>query len=262
MSESPTPSSTTPPTDLISRLVAAEPRVPWMGPYMAYLALMFAVDFAPKEDHYRHAAILLHLVGASWATWIFRRHWLPLGKPRLVLAGAVGLFAAWMWVAGQHWLETITLGGVNLGGTFSFGMSFPFVKIVPLDPASVTNVAADFSSAGSFWTHVVLKITRAVTIVPVVEELFWRGFILRAFVNWDRFETVPVGQFTWVAFVGSSLLSVVQHPANWGVSILCWLLFNGLFYYTRSLTCLMITHGVTNLALYVYVVRAGDWRFW
>ncbi|MBX3394783.1 MAG: CAAX prenyl protease-related protein [Phycisphaerae bacterium] len=262
MSDSPTPRLTKPPTDLISRLVAAEPRVPWMGPYMAYLALMFVVDFAPKEDIYRHAAIVMHIAGAGWATWLFRHYWMGPGKPRLVLSGAVGLFAAWMWVAGQHWLESIHLGGVNLGGTLAFGTSFPFVTIVPFDAAAVTDVAADFSSTASFWTHVFLKITRAVTVVPVVEEIFWRGFILRAFVNWDRFESVRVGQFTWAAFLGSSLLSVVQHPANWGVSILCWMLFNGLFYYTRSLSCLMITHGVTNLALYVYVVRAGDWQFW
>ena len=106
------------------------------------------------------------------------------------------------------------------------------------------------------------SITRAVMIVPVVEELFWRGFILRAFVNWDRFDQVPLGRFTWMAFLGSSLLSVVQHPGNWGVSMVCWMLFNGLFYWRKSLLCLMITHGVTNLALYWYVVRTGDWQFW
>jgi CAAX prenyl protease-like protein len=95
-----------------------------------------------------------------------------------------------------------------------------------------------------------------------VEELFWRGFILRAFVSWDRFDEVPWGKFTWLAFIGSSLLSTLQHPANWGVSIACWMLFNALFYWKKSLLCLMITHAVTNLALYIYVVRAGDWQFW
>ncbi|HWL94084.1 MAG TPA: CAAX prenyl protease-related protein [Phycisphaerae bacterium] len=246
----------------IARLVRAEPRLPLMGPYMLYLVLMFVIDFAPKDDVFRHVAIGFHIVGAGWATWLMRHYWPPLGTPRVVLALFVGLFAAWMWVAGQHWLESLWVSGVNLGGTLTFGGTFPFVTITPPDASAIVDVSAQFASPASFWTHVVLKITRAITIVPVVEELFWRGFLLRAFVRWDRFETVPLGRFTLFSFLGTSLLSVVQHPANWGVSILCWVLFNGLFYYTRSITCLMLTHAITNLALYVYVVRAGDWQFW
>ena len=55
---------------------------------------------------------------------------------------------------------------------------------------------------------------------------------------------------------------MVQHPDNWGVSVLCWMFFNGIFYWTRSILCLVILHGVTNLALYAYVVRYADWIFW
>lgn len=261
------PEPTTPPPPAheplwVSRVVHAEPRVPLMGPYMAYLVLMLLIDFFPKDDFWRHAAIVIHMIGAGWATWIVRHHWPALGRPHVILAVIVGLFSAWMWVAGQHWLETIQVAGTNLGGSLGLKSSFPFVTVEAIDPAAIKNVAADFSSPASFWTHVVLKITRAVTLVPIVEELFWRGFLLQAFISWDRFETVPIGRFSWFAFLGTSFLSVAQHPANWGVSIACWLLFNALFYRTRSLLCLMITHGVTNLALYVYVVRSGDWQFW
>jgi len=38
--------------------------------------------------------------------------------------------------------------------------------------------------------------------------------------------------------------------------------FNALFYWRPSVLFLIIVHGVTNLALYVYVVEAGDWMFW
>ncbi|MBK8269403.1 MAG: CAAX prenyl protease-related protein [Planctomycetes bacterium] len=262
MSEPSTPEHSNAGPPWVARLVEAEPRVPLMGPYMVYLALMFAIDYLPKDVIWRHTAIVLHIIGAGWATLLVRNHWPPLGKFKLHYAIVVGLFAAWMWVAGQHWLESITIGGVNLGGTLSFGSSFPFVTVESLDPANIKDIAAEFPTSGDFWTHVILKITRAVTLVPIVEELFWRGFILRAFIHWDRFETVQLGQFGWFAFIGSSLLSVVQHPANWGVSIACWMLFNGLFYITKSLRCLILTHAVTNLALYIYVVRAKDWQFW
>jgi hypothetical protein len=40
------------------------------------------------------------------------------------------------------------------------------------------------------------------------------------------------------------------------------MLFNGLFYWKRSLLFLMLVHGITNLVLLVYVVGYRDWIFW
>jgi hypothetical protein len=171
----------------------------------------------------------------------------------------VGLFAAWLWVAGQHLLDGVGIRGHNLGETLSVGLGPPFVTLVPAEVADPGQV---FGSGRLFWAWVALKIGRAVIIVPIVEELFWRGFMLRALVSWDRYDRVPWGKFTWVAFLGTSLLSVLQHPGNWGVSIACWMLYNALFYWKKSLLCLMVTHAITNLALYIYVVHSGDWRFW
>ena len=240
----------------VARIVAAEPRLPLMGPYLAYLLLMMLTDFFPES--LRSLSIAIHIVAAAWATWLMRHHWPSLGKPHLLLALGIGLFAAWMWVEGQHWLATIHVAGQNLGDPLSLTSELPFLKLAPRE---IESIAEKYPTSSAFWPYVVLKIARAVTVVPVVEELFWRGFILRALVRWDRFDEVSWGEFTWFAFLGSSLLSVLQHPANWGVSILCWMLFNGLFYWKKSLLCLMITHAVTNLALYIYVVNAGDWQF-
>ena len=77
----------------------------------------------------------------------------------------------------------------------------------------------------------------------------------------NDFERVPLGKFTWASFVLCSLGSALEHP-QWGVGIACWVVYNLLFYWKKSLLCLMITHGITNLALYVYVFVARDWIFW
>jgi CAAX prenyl protease-like protein len=113
----------------------------------------------------------------------------------------------------------------------------------------------------AYWLFLVVRIGGAATVVPIIEELFWRGFVLRLLVNWHRFDDVPLGTFTWSSFVLCSLLSALEHP-QWEVGILCWVAYNLLFYRTKSLLCLMVTHGITNLALYLYVVTYQDWVFW
>jgi CAAX prenyl protease-like protein len=117
-----------------------------------------------------------------------------------------------------------------------------------------------------FWANSLTRIAVAITAVPVVEEIFWRAFLLRALIDWNNFEKLPLGAFTWMSFLGTALLSTVQHPDTWVVSIFCWFAFNGLMYWTRSLLCLVICHGVTNLVLYAWVLFVGlyleDARAW
>lgn len=231
-------------------LVAAEPRAPLIIPYMAYLVLLAFMDWFPTK--LLPVAIGFHIVAGLWAALLFRHYWPPLGRPHVFIAIVSGVAAAALWVKGQHLLNGIHVGDYRLGSRLFFypGHAKPY------------NPHVDFGDGTLFWVYAILKITRACTVVAIVEELFWRGFILKAFVNWHRPENVPLGTFTWRAMIGSALLSTIQHPDAWGVSIACWLFFNSLFFWKRSLLMLMITHAVTNLVLYVYVLREGDWQFW
>ncbi len=44
-----------------------------------------------------------------------------------------------------------------------------------------------------------LRFLRLVVIVPLVEEIFWRGFLLRWLIR-DDFTQVPFGTFPWISF--------------------------------------------------------------
>jgi len=230
----------------VDRLVRAQPEVVLMGPFMVYL-LLLGLDRFPES--LRAIPIAIRGVGGLWAVWVLRKYLPPLGRPHLPLAVVFGCIAAAGWVAGQHLFNSaVTHAGVA-------GKWYIFDLVEPVDPR--TGI-----SPGAWWSQAVLRITVAVITVPIVEELFWRGFMLRAFIDWHRWDRVPMGTFTWFSFLGTSLLSVAQHPSNWAVSIFCWMLFNALFYWKRSLLFLILVHGVTNLALYVYVIAWGDWIFW
>lgn len=229
----------------IDDLGRSRPDIVLMAPYMAYLVLLGLVSVVPPT--WEVAAITLRGVGSLGLVWLFRKHLPPWGKPLWIIAIPAGLFAAWLWYVGQYWFD-----GLGLGDRLPM---YPGEKVV-VDPRDA------LGACKLFQVTVALRIGVAVTAVPVVEELFWRAFLLRALIDWHYFQRVPLGQFTWVSFVGTALLSTMQHPDNWAVSIFCWFFYNALFCWTRSILCLVITHGVTNLILYIYVVRVDDWAFW
>jgi len=228
----------------LANLADRRPDFVFMAPYLAYLLLLPVKDWVP-EAYMPWAIAARGLVGLA-AFWVLRRHLPPLGRAHWPTAIIVGLLTVVLWVGGQYLLDWM-----HLGGRFFLFPGSPEVK----DPRIGL-------SAFSWWSQAVLRITVATIAVPIVEEIFWRGFLLRAFINWDRFERIPLGAFAWRALTGTALLSCLQHPDNWGVSIFCWLAWNALMYWKKSLLCLMITHGVTNLVLYIYVIRTGDWQFW
>jgi len=100
----------------------------------------------------------------------------------------------------------------------------------------------------------------ASVVVAVMEEVFWRGFLLRWIVNQD-FRKVPIGAFTWPSFLVTSALFAVEHP-RWLVGLMAGVAYNLLLYRTRSLYACIVAHGVTNLVLALWVLHTGRWSFW
>jgi hypothetical protein len=233
----------------VTSLAMKRPDVVLVAPFMVYLLLLGLNDLFPER--YMAVPIIIRGIGGLAAFWLLRRHMPPLGRPFLGTAIIAGVLVAAGWVGGQYLFNQIKIG------SFSFGdRLFLFPGTI-----EVTDPRVGISTF-SWYAQATTRIAVACITVPIVEEIFWRGFMLRALIDWDRFEQIPLGTFTWFSFVGTALLSTLQHPDNWAISIFCWFAYNALFYWRKSLLCLMITHGVTNLALYTYVLIAEDWLFW
>ncbi len=233
--------------DRVDHLAGDRPDLALMAPYLVYLLLLSLRDQFP--DHLNWLAALLRGVGSLWVCWLLRKHFPPWGKPYWLIAIVAGAACAAGWAAGQHLFNQL---------------GWPARLPLPLFPGTptITNPLEKFGDDLLGWTTIWLRIGVAVTAVPIVEELFWRAFLLRAMIRWNDYEKVPLGTFTWFSFLGTSLISTLQHPDNWMVSILCWMAFNGLMYWTRSVLCLVLVHAFTNLFLYAYMVLWRDWMFW
>ncbi|HIJ86981.1 MAG TPA: CAAX prenyl protease-related protein [Desulfuromonadales bacterium] len=106
----------------------------------------------------------------------------------------------------------------------------------------------------------VLRIAGAVLVVPMMEELFWRSFLIRYIID-KNFDTVQTGTFTWASFLFTVGLFGLEHNFFYA-GIMAGAIYNLLLYRTRSLVHCILAHTVTNLALAVYVVTTGKWQFW
>jgi hypothetical protein len=107
---------------------------------------------------------------------------------------------------------------------------------------------------------IAVRLIGAAVVVPVMEELFWRSFLMRYLINPD-FRSVPMGAFSWFSFLGVAILIGLEHHRVI-VGIAVGLLYNLLLVRQKNLRGVILAHGVTNLGLGIYVLLTGSWMFW
>jgi uncharacterized protein len=106
-----------------------------------------------------------------------------------------------------------------------------------------------------------LRAIRAVVIVPLVEELFWRGWLMRWLIA-ERFETIPLGSWSAASFWIVALLFASEHGPYWDVGLAAGVIYNWWMVRTRSLGDLMLAHAISNACLSAYAVWTGKWEYW
>jgi CAAX prenyl protease-like protein len=113
-----------------------------------------------------------------------------------------------------------------------------------------------------YWSTVTLRFLRLVVVVPLVEEIFWRGFLLRFFIS-ERFDVVPFGKFSWLSFFAVTLGFCFAHSAPDRVAaFITGALYNCVAYRSKSLTSCVLAHAVTNLLLGAWIMFTRQWGFW
>lgn len=110
------------------------------------------------------------------------------------------------------------------------------------------------------WPLIVVRIIGAALLVPVMEELFWRSFLMR-WIDRPQFETVVPQQVTLKAIALSTFVFMLAHTL-WLAAIIAGLAYAFLFVRTGKLWVPVIAHAVTNGVLGVWVVMTGRWEFW
>lgn len=183
------------------------------------------------------------------------------------------LYWAWKWYVPFTGPEKM-MGSVFWG--IAFGIAGFLIWCVLLAPFIDTSGEPwDFSSF-------ILRLIAAALIVPVFEELFIRGYILRAACQWDQNRKnnqldSPLGQTLDVDNIGDvspgswSVMAVVistvafsagHMPSEWLAAVAYSILISILWIIRKDLLSCMVAHGITNLTLGLYVYFSGNWGFW
>ena len=221
------------------------PAIPWVLPFAVF---MLALSVTPLLGLPPHAELVLRFALPALALLVFSRDVLKSALIGVkfdsfttsVLVGA-SVFAIWvapdmLWPGYRdHWLFQNAVTGTL-----------------------ASSLAPEVRSDGA---ALLLRILRAVILVPIVEELFWRGWMMRWLIRHD-FLKVPLGEYARMSFWATAGLFAIEHGPYWEVGFLAGTVYNYWMVRTKSLKDVILAHAVTNACLAAYVLRTGRWEFW
>lgn len=210
-------------------------------PFAVFMALLALRGLLPESVNFdlRWVYGLSVLLVGGLLIWYWRdygelaRQNLPDTRETL-LSLAVGLIVFALWIRlDAPWMQ----------------LSEPTATFVPLDAAGQL-----------IWPLVVMRWIGAALVVPLMEELFWRSFLMRWIAS-PQFQTVDPRRAGLKAIVLSTFVFMLAHTL-WLAAIIAGLAYAWLYVRTGKLWTAVIAHAVTNGALGVWVVMSGRWEFW
>jgi uncharacterized protein len=205
----------------------------------------FGMDFLTAYPLIYAVKIALTLAAMAMVFPGYRQFRRPPGL-LAVLVGAVGIF---VWIG--LWYLPRQLGLNDLLADLLHSGHRP-----AYDPWELIAVSPAWG-----WTFLAVRFFGLVIVVPVIEEFFLRGFLLRVVVDQD-WPNVPFGTAPPVVVAVSIVLPMLYHPtellaaAAW-FGMITWLMIR-----TRNIWDCVAAHAVTNLLLGLYIVTMHQWELW
>ncbi|MEM8866248.1 MAG: CAAX prenyl protease-related protein [Planctomycetota bacterium] len=241
----------------------------FLGPLIVYMLVPMFFGASPPGDHlteeHREAAQQAYANSYLWqyttmasllvALVIYLPLAIRLPKFRIsALAIAVGVVGVVLWVG-------IDAVGIKSWLVGLFGEESWAVTILGLAPRDAFNPIEQFGAGTPrFWWFLTVRFIGLALIVPVVEELMLRGWLMR-FVDNPAFWQVPFGEVTLRAAAIGIGFEVLIHPEKLAAlvwfSLTTWLMFK-----TKNFWDCVAAHAVTNFLLGVWVVWRGEWHLW
>jgi CAAX protease family protein len=178
----------------------------------------------------------------------FRVSWLAIGL------GAVGV-VLWIAICSLH-LEPKILGPMGL------------MSVEHLGERPAFNPFAELKSNPPWeYTFLAIRFLGLALIVPIIEEFFLRGFLMRFVMDADWWE-IPFGTVNFLAIIVGTAVPMLMHPGELFAAFVWFSMVTWLMIRTRNIWDCVAAHAATNLLLGIYIVStyglwgAENWWLW
>jgi len=209
-----------------------------MLPYVIPFAIF--IGFGLIASQFENGVYFLYpvkTIAVAIALYWYRKSYVELFQKisikSIIIAGFVGIVVFVIWILPEGLYPTLGESQFN-----------PFV----------------FENRSWIIFQIIFRLTGAVLVVPIFEELFWRSFLIRWIID-QEFKKIPIAKFTWLSFILIVIFFGLEHH-RWLVGMAAGVIYNGLLYQQKNLWSCIIAHAVTNLALGIYVLLTHNWSFW
>lgn len=109
------------------------------------------------------------------------------------------------------------------------------------------------------WVWLGFRLVGSILIVPVIEELAFRGYLQRRLISADF--TKARYDWHWPAALISAAAFALLH-SNWIAGLLAGLAFSFAASRRGKLSDAVLAHATANLLVGVAVLGAGRWDLW
>jgi exosortase E/protease (VPEID-CTERM system) len=129
-----------------------------------------------------------------------------------------------------------------------------------LPAGSIPEQLANLSPAlRGYW--IAGRVAGAVLVVPIAEELAYRGYLMRRLMNAD-FEPVSYQSVRWPALIVTAIAFGLAHGALWLPGIAAGLAYGLLLVRRGRIAEAVTAHATTNALIAITVVIGGHWELW
>ena len=204
--------------------------------------------------------VLQSVAGERLQFWGLDMRWLYAARV-VVVAGLL----AFLW---RHYVELHDFSGVTarrLTYAVAAGIAV-FVAWINLDlDWARLGESAGFDptlpdGSGLVWQFVFFRLLGLAVIVPVMEELFWRSFLMRWLERHDFWRQEPARVGLRALFICAALFAL-EHNL-WLAGLFAGLIYGLVYMLGRSLWLAVISHATTNAALGAWILATRNWQLW
>jgi exosortase E/protease (VPEID-CTERM system) len=198
---------------------------------------------------------VLAWIGIGLVTSAFSDGHDPLYGVRVIVVGVL------LWAYRKHyrqWLNRPTMAAWVIGALVGIAW-----LVIPFDLPPIENQSpapGETWAAPWFSLWVVLRCLGAIVIIPLCEELAFRGYLARRLARRDFWE-LPLTHLPWFGMIGSSLIFGAVH-GRWVLGTFTGIIFALLVRRSGRLADAIVAHAVSNAVIAAWVVAMGDWKHW